>query len=187
MLGFETCPEIDSGGPHVGEGAIERPVPEGAVVGLPVGLEAQIVEPERVALVEQLAEGRLEVARGEALEAWPRKQALGVLGQVAASGQDRAERSTPSGRSEMRGGRTSTDQVPIPISRARPSKLGRRHGGRALHRGSPNRPAYGGPTMALGADIPAADCSWAWRSAGRGPGDRDAGSGVRCDVSVPDL
>jgi hypothetical protein len=48
---------------------------------------------------EQLAEGGLEVARGEALEIEPREQALGLVGQVPPAGQDRA----PEGR-DVRGG-----------------------------------------------------------------------------------
>lgn len=50
VLGFEAGPEIDAVGPQVGEGALDRPAAEGAVIGLPVGLEgAGSSSPTRVA------------------------------------------------------------------------------------------------------------------------------------------
>ncbi len=86
-LGFESGAKVDPVGPQVGEGALDRAPAPGLVVGRPDGLEP---DDRRGAqggpLAEQLAEGGLEVATGEALEIQPREQALGVLRQIAAPG-----------------------------------------------------------------------------------------------------
>lgn len=76
-LGFESGAQVDPVGPQVGEGGLDRPAREGAVVGLPVGLEAQDRRTgEGGPFAEELAERRLEVTRGEALEVQPGEQAL---------------------------------------------------------------------------------------------------------------
>lgn len=81
--------EVDAVRPQVGVGGRERARPERLVLRRPLRLEPDDGRRAQGGrLAHQLAHGGLEVARAEALEVQAREQALGVLGQVAAPGQE---------------------------------------------------------------------------------------------------
>jgi len=111
VLRFESGTEIDPVGPDVGVATAERAGSPAFVIGRPVVLEPDDRRGrQRRSLAEQFAEGRLEVARGEALQIEPGEEALGRGGEVASPGQDRRLERRRVGRDVTHPGRADPDR-----------------------------------------------------------------------------